>query len=285
MSLLAGPAQVEEGGSLRLRLVREAIEPSFLELMQCDPTVGRPIFPKDHVQLGGVACRVEGCRKTSFEFAMAHGLCDPCDCHWQASGVPVEEFLATARRTWRYVGKDACCVRDCPRPCKSAKEPFCYAHLHQQRVSGLSIEDFVRRPGVVALPSFGICQVLACDREKDYERTPYCMAHRNPAQCRDARRTRGRRGDLAQDHEPGHDHRRDQPAGSAGAAGHKDHLRSVGADPVRGQDQGPLAAAAVRPGHAGAGRGRQRGGVSPSRGWDRLGLCRDNDSVPGRAVW
>ncbi|MEV5801814.1 tyrosine-type recombinase/integrase [Streptomyces collinus] len=179
MSLLAVPTQVEEGRSLRLRLVREAIEPSFLKLMQWDPVVGRLIFPKDHVQLGGVACRVEGCRKTSFKFAMAHGLCDTCDYHWQAAGVPVEEFLATARRTWRYVGKDACCVRDCPRPCKSAKEPFCYAHLHQQRVSGLSIQDFVRRPGVVALPSFGICQVLACDREKDYERTPYCMAHRN----------------------------------------------------------------------------------------------------------
>ncbi|MDQ1033355.1 hypothetical protein QF035_010937 [Streptomyces umbrinus] len=121
MSLLVVPAQVEEGRSLRLRLVREAIEPSFLQLMQWDPAVGRLIFPKDHVQLGGVACRVEGCRKTSFKFAMAHGLCDTCDFHWQASGVPVEEFLATAKRTWRCVGKDACCVRDCPRPCKSAR--------------------------------------------------------------------------------------------------------------------------------------------------------------------
>lgn len=179
MSLQMVPAQNEEAESPRLRLVREAIEPSFLKLMQWDPTVGRLIFPKDHVQLGGVACRVEGCHKTSFKFAMAHGLCDTCDFHWQAAGVPVEEFLATARRTWRYVGKDACCVLDCPRPCKSAKEPFCYAHLHQHRVSGLSIKEFVRRPGVVALPSFGICEVLACDREKDYERTPYCMAHRN----------------------------------------------------------------------------------------------------------
>ncbi|WP_307530587.1 hypothetical protein [Streptomyces umbrinus] len=66
-----------------------------------------------------------------------------------------------------------------PAALQERQEPFCYAHLHQQRVSGLSILDFVRRPGVVALPSFGICQVLACDREKDYERTPYCMAHRN----------------------------------------------------------------------------------------------------------
>ncbi|WUF14677.1 hypothetical protein OHN37_45225 [Streptomyces sp. NBC_00485] len=215
MSLLVVPAQVEEGRSLRLRLVREAIEPSFLQLMQWDPAVGRLIFPKDHVQLGGVACRVEGCRKTSFKFAVSHGLCDTCDFRWQASGVPVEEFLATARRTWRYVGKDACCVRDCPRPCKSAKEPFCYAHLHQQRVSGLSIKDFVRRPGggraavVRDLPGAGL-------RPGEGLRThPVLHGTPQPAQRREARRPCGRRGDLAQDHEPGHDHRRDQPARSA----------------------------------------------------------------------
>ncbi|MFI9041538.1 hypothetical protein [Streptomyces sp. NPDC053726] len=166
-----------QGG--RLQLVRGAIEPSFLQLMQWDWTVQRLIFPKDHLQLGGVACRVEGCRKTSFKFAMAHGLCDTCDFHWQDSGLPVEEFLAKATRTWRYVGKDSCRVGDCPRPCKSSGEPFCYAHLHQQRVSGFSVEEFVQSPGVKGLPSFGICVVVACDREKDYDRTPYCMAHRN----------------------------------------------------------------------------------------------------------
>lgn len=163
----------------RLRRVLAAIEPSFLELMQWDQTARRLIFPVDHVQLGGESCRVRGCRKTSFKFAMAHQLCDTCNEHWLRSGQSVDDFLATATRTWRYIGKDACRVSACPRPCKSNREPFCYAHLHQQRVSGLSVEQFVRRPGVVALPSFGICQVRSCDRQKDYERTSYCMAHRN----------------------------------------------------------------------------------------------------------
>jgi integrase len=176
----------------RLGRVLSAIEPSFLELMQWNQAIRRLIFPVDHVQLGGEACRVRGCRKTSFKFAMAHRLCDTCNDRWQQSGLSVEDFLATVTRTWRYVGKDACRVLACPRPRKSNAEPLCTAHLHQQRVSGLSVAAFVRAPGVVALPSFGMCQVLSCDRQKDYERTPFCMAHRNR---RDVELRRGSRVD------------------------------------------------------------------------------------------
>ena len=70
------------------------------------------------------------------------------------------------------------CAVGCLRPWESSRRPLCGAHEHQQRVVlRLTVEEFLARPGVVPLPGFGPCQVLACTRLR-YSRTSlFCKAH------------------------------------------------------------------------------------------------------------
>ena len=164
------------GEDHELAVLTGLLEESFLNEAGWDPSAGVLRVPAEHPLLGYRLCRVPGCATMIYAYAL--GICRACSTRLQASGQSEEEFLANAR-TWRAVGTRSCAVTDCARPAKTARAALCRAHDYQRRDRlKLSIDNFLRHPDAQPLPSWGPCRVVACVREQDTERTPYCGAHR-----------------------------------------------------------------------------------------------------------
>ncbi|MET8624686.1 hypothetical protein ABZW30_13170 [Kitasatospora sp. NPDC004669] len=191
----AVPAQTGAGSSDPVvAALWAAVDKDFLDLLGWDPQVRVLHFPSEHPQLGTRACIHPGCDRAS---TYACGLCSGCRPRWKRSGLPVEEYLATAQaRRVRYAGDGQCVVPDCPRAWRSSAKLLCAAH-HYRRITvlKLSLEDFLAHPETGPLPSFGLCETVACVRQRTGERSLYCMAH----DCR-LRELRRRYGTIDEEH-------------------------------------------------------------------------------------
>ncbi|MEW5655919.1 site-specific integrase [Streptomyces cinereoruber] len=130
-------------------------------------------LPMDHPLLGWKPCRVSGCGSPC---RSGGRLCLPCERELAASGMDEDKFVARRRKT-RRIGVAHCRV-GCPRPAKSQRNPLCDAHSFQQKFTyRLPLEEFLARPDVVPLPSFGDCDVVACERVRYGKKTGFCKAH------------------------------------------------------------------------------------------------------------
>jgi integrase len=152
-----------------------AIDQDFLALLSWDHEQKVLIFPQEHVQLGWMKCRVDGCRKDG---RSATGLCPACTDRWRRGGAgDVDAFLRLAKRDQRCVGVELCAVRGCARPWKTGRKQVCNAHDYQQReMLRLPLDLFLNHPDVVPFAAFGRCSVVACTRDRP-GRGPHCHAH------------------------------------------------------------------------------------------------------------
>jgi len=127
-----------------------------------------------HPGLGWRVCEVPGCGGMAESRKGAARICGACYQYTVRNGLagPPEAAVKTFTTG---VGR---CQVGCARPWESARRPLCGAHDHQQRVVlRLPVEEFLARPGVVPLPGFGPCQVLACTRLRYSRLSGFCKAH------------------------------------------------------------------------------------------------------------
>lgn len=158
----------------RIVALAAAITPEFATVIGWSPEGGVVSFPSDHPTLGWKPCSVNGCRTVQ----SANGLCPACNRTWKRlDQPPMEEFIASARRTGRSIGTGVCTVPGCQRPWCSATTTLCMAHEKQHHKLGLLLEEFRRHPEVVARAGLGPCLVAACTRDRAGGR--YCMGHAN----------------------------------------------------------------------------------------------------------
>ncbi|MFI6883956.1 tyrosine-type recombinase/integrase [Streptosporangium canum] len=152
-----------------------AITPDFLSLVGWDPQIRMLILPEHHPVLGWRSCVVERCDKKVSQSDKS--LCTGCNTRFRKSGLSWEQFIDTSTGAWRGIGIGTCSVPDCPRPWLSSPAALCAAH-HDQRTNQLHLpmEAFLAHPQVAPFASFGPCQVLACDRDRDGHGF-YCTAH------------------------------------------------------------------------------------------------------------
>ena len=156
-----------------------ALDPAFLSLLRWDWELRVLFFPPAHPVLGRASCKVTGCDKLS---VTATGLCSGCGRAWKArqqhDADAFQAFLAHGPHWQRVVGTGQCHVPGCPRPWRTEKCRLCMTHHHQRTVSlKLPLEEFLRHPLAVPLPSYGMCAVTACYRQLNGPRAPYCHAH------------------------------------------------------------------------------------------------------------
>lgn len=176
--------------------LRAAVEPDFLALLGWDPQMRLLYFPHDHPYLGVKACIVPGCYRAS---TYACGLCSGCRSRWKRRWQhlsPQEFAVSSAAQAGRYLGIGKCVIVDCPRPWKTAQVRLCAAHEYQRTVTlKLTMAEFLLHPDVRALPSYGLCQIAACVRQRPGKTSPYCEAHK----CR-LRELRRRVRDFDEEH-------------------------------------------------------------------------------------
>jgi len=165
-----------------LAVLRGVLRPDFLvragwnsETQTLTPVRGDPLLSLKE-------CAVADCAAST-----AHkeaDLCVTCRKRWRASDLAWEDFLA-APCGGRSRGDRPCLVTGCPRPGKSA-ERLCATHTWQrQRHQELPAEQWLARPEVGPLPSFGTCIAASCAAVAAH-RCGLCAAHRS-AWCRHRR--------------------------------------------------------------------------------------------------
>ena len=122
---------VREPDDARIKEIIDALDPDFLKLLRWDWDQRVVFFPSDHPVLGMPDCQVEGCGKGMF----SSGLCCGCHARWKRSrtGQSIEDFVRTAKRTWRSIGQESCRVPNCGRPWSTRNTALCNAHLFQQK--------------------------------------------------------------------------------------------------------------------------------------------------------
>ncbi|WP_433257434.1 tyrosine-type recombinase/integrase [Streptosporangium sp. CA-135522] len=155
---------------------QDLISSEFLALVRWDPRIGLVFFPQDHPELGYKRCLVSWCVKAAVS---KHQLCWGCTGRWRDSRQELNEFLtASADQPIRVpaTGLGTCTVLGCPRPERSSHDKLCFAHEYQRSKRGLTFEAYLAHSETVALPSFGPCRVVACERQSS-SRGPYCRGH------------------------------------------------------------------------------------------------------------
>jgi integrase len=111
------------------------------------------------------------------------GLVDPgfvAECGWQVEGQVLAPPSDHPRLGWsesqRTVsGPAACGVPGCQRIAGS--HDLCRAHRSGQRLRGMSVADYAAAPTRRALAPIGVCQVVACPRDRSGHRAAYCEPH------------------------------------------------------------------------------------------------------------
>jgi integrase len=154
-----------------------AIDDKFLAVVGWDPDWRVVTFPLDHPLLGQKVCRIPGCHNPGRQ---RNGFCRGCEGRLaHTPGVSLAEFAAMPKPIRRCIGLVPCAVGGCRRSAKSTRAKLCNAHEYQRAsMFCLSLEEFLARPEVVPLASFGPCSAAACTRDRDGH-GPYCRQHRN----------------------------------------------------------------------------------------------------------
>jgi integrase len=152
-----------------------AISPDFLERMGWSADQKVVFFPQDHPLMGWRSCQVSGCGQRT---TRTDGLCASCHGRWKNVGrPPIGEFATVERVRVRYMTTGLCAVGGCQRPWSTYRTALCSVHDYQRtKIFDLTLAEFVAHPGVVGLPRFGPCDVVACTRDR-IGRGPYCVTH------------------------------------------------------------------------------------------------------------
>ncbi|MFF0227699.1 hypothetical protein [Streptomyces sp. NPDC004629] len=100
--------------------------------------------------------------------------------------------MATAKHNWRSIGTRPCLVPGCARPRRTIRQALCEAHCYQQqKIHRVTIEEFLRLPGLQPFERLAPCAVTACYRDRGNGQ--YCPPHR---QTRNILRRTGRLEDA-----------------------------------------------------------------------------------------
>jgi integrase len=153
------------------------IDPVFLAEAGWEPVTRTLTLAPEHPLLGRSICGAPGCQTTCAERT---GFCLDCRRRLAASGLSVQDvaLLPPPRgRRWLGLGDGRCVVAGCPRPWSRSERPLCRDHLAQQQSLEVDIDAFIAHPGVVPLPSWGVCAVAACHRQLPAAGDVYCGAH------------------------------------------------------------------------------------------------------------
>lgn len=177
LAAVPGPAAGDE-----LAVLRDVLRPDFLvragwnpEAQVLTPVRGDPLLSLRE-------CAVADCAASTVH--KRADLCVTCRKRWKASDLAWGDFLSRPCGG-RSRGDRPCLVTSCPRPGKSA-ERLCATHAWQrQRHQGLPVRQWLARPEVGPLPSFGTCIAASCAAVAAH-RCGLCAAHRT-AWCRHRR--------------------------------------------------------------------------------------------------
>jgi integrase len=160
--------------------LRALLDPAFVAEAGWDADRQVLIPPPQHPTLGYPVCPVTGCGVPAVRM---NGFCTTCERSWQASGLELVAFLATADATTRIkrrtLGEVDCDVPGCQRPRKTVRVRLCSTHdvQRRERGGGMSIEAFLAHPNTRPLPGLGGCRVPSCIR-RAIGRLGLCHAHR-----------------------------------------------------------------------------------------------------------
>lgn len=175
---LAAVADPDSAAGDELAVLRGVLRPDFLARAGWNPGA-RTLTPvRGDPLLSLNECAVADCAASTVH--KGADLCVTCRKRWKASDMAWKDFLA--RPCGRSRGERPCRVADCPRPGKSA-DRLCATHAWQrQRHQGLPVGQWLARPEVGPLPSFGTCIAASCAAVAAH-RCGLCAAHRT-AWCR-----------------------------------------------------------------------------------------------------
>lgn len=112
-------------------------------------------------------------------------LVDPgfaAECGWQVDGQVLAPPSDHPRLGWpeplrEGAGAAACAVPSCQRAAGS--HGLCRAHRSGQRQRGMSVAEYAAAPTRRALTPFGVCQVVACPRDRSGHHVAYCETHQD----------------------------------------------------------------------------------------------------------
>ena len=158
------------------RLV-ELIDPGFLAEAGWDRVTRTLSLPSEHPLLGRAICAADGCQTTC---PRRTGVCLDCRRRLKQAGLGLQDVALLGPpqgRRWLDPGEGDCSVPGCPRPWTKDEQPLCREHLGAQQSLAVDISVFVASPGVVALPSHGMCAVAVCTRQLPGRSDTYCNAH------------------------------------------------------------------------------------------------------------
>jgi hypothetical protein len=151
-----------------------AVNPEFLDLLGWSPDRSVLTFPIGHPLLGMPLCRVVECDCVAYSTSV---LCRNCEKRWESADGAFEIFVAAPRPVRRRNGVEDCAVVGCSRPWVTRTQQLCSAHQYQRVKMHLALPEFLRHPAVLPLPSFGTCEVAACDRQQSGKVSAYCLQH------------------------------------------------------------------------------------------------------------
>ena len=102
------------------------------------------------------------------------------ECGWDVAGQVLAPPADHPRLGWQEPegqtsGAVACAVPGCQR--SPGSHGLCRAHRTGQLQRGMSVEEYAAAPARRALIPFGVCQVVACPRERSGGRVAYCEPH------------------------------------------------------------------------------------------------------------
>jgi hypothetical protein len=154
-------------------VLRAALRPDFLARAGWDPAAQVISPARTDPLLGLKECAVADCAASTVHTWA--DLCVTCRTRWKASDLGWEEFIGQPCGG-RPGGDQPCRVSACPRPAKSA-QGLCQTHTWQrQRHPGLLLEQWLARPEVQPLSSFGACIAGSCTAAAAH-RNGLCHAH------------------------------------------------------------------------------------------------------------
>jgi integrase len=171
LAVVPGPAAAAPGDEIAV--LHGVLRPDFLARAGWNPDAQTLTPVRGDPLLSLKECAVADCAaSTVHQWA---DLCTTCRKRWKASELAWEDFLAQPCGA-RARGERPCQVAGCPRPGESA-EQLCATHTWQrQRHPGLRAGQWLARPEVGPLPSFGTCIVASCAATAAH-RCGLCSAH------------------------------------------------------------------------------------------------------------
>lgn len=141
--------------------MRALLRASFLLEAGWDPKTQVLAPPREHPLLGQRECQVIDCAGAVYQ---PNGLlCRVCLDRYRDAGKPdLSQFTATV--SGKRNQAERLCQVGCPRPART-REHLCNTHYrNRQRFPDLTLQQWLARPQIRPLPSWGACRVNGCRR-------------------------------------------------------------------------------------------------------------------------